>query len=93
MASNNEDGLIGQNVSKQGFSISGSQFGIPGEEAGGKIPTQAAPMAGLMLPQRRAQAGQVPPVVASLVLKATAALPYHPMMICSMLRRFDASCV
>ncbi len=45
MASNNEDGLVGQNVSKQGFSISGSQFGIPGPEENGKIPTQAAPMA------------------------------------------------
>lgn len=45
MPSNNEDSLIGQNVGKQGFSISGTQFGIPGTPEGGKTPTTAAPMA------------------------------------------------
>lgn len=45
MPSNNEDSLIGQNIGKQGFSISGTQFGIPGEPEGGKTPTTAAPMA------------------------------------------------
>lgn len=45
MPSNNEDSLIGQHVSKQGFSISGTQFGVPGTPEGGKTPTTAAPMA------------------------------------------------
>lgn len=40
----NEDNLIGQSVGKQGFTISGGQFGLPGERVNGKTPTLAPPM-------------------------------------------------